>query len=537
MKLYYLSLDCKATSPYWKTLFRHLVEELIDFPEKDKTRYYLHLSRNIYEDILESLFCRDNTNIDILAVVIKTQVARGTRVFLKNELEPCFQYFPLFRKILDMIYDECGNLQSQRSGLIVLEELVNLNMLRWVIKEAEVCLHVTSCTDSSIPCFLSTLISFLSDCSPDTFSSCSSVLYKPFNNLFLEDHVKHNSLASQELYDPELKPFCPGVAPEWVGTLNRLLLRKLRHFDSRVRDMAVDFLGKLAIGIVEQEVVKEVMRMSYTDEDYYVKSSCFKVLEGMNYWFRYWSGLTVLCDICNTSCECKHNITLVEEVESVLGDMIEAVEHEDSMVAIAFFSFLTNQSDVMLKHLLERDMPLLKTENGANVSISMKDPKKARKVPLEESDLDNIIHAVCESSDCSDVKIIRRYDDKMTSSNGNVTSSNGNVTSHTFSDLLRLLVTDRCDIERMKGSIELVTKILNKLADKTPFLEYLRTNYFSMVETYNGPFLWESVKELNSALNGCHVFSEMKKLDKPDLETVLGLLRSTPDSTIVMDCF
>lgn len=449
-----------------QVFYRELVSLLLEDDKGD-----------IVEEIFEGVLVL-NKNIILVSVISKAILAANDDLLWQKIVSGLIITMGFLLDIMDSIYNECASIQEKRGAVSILEDIAGHDDLFDVIEGS---------SSKTYLCFMSTYLTHLAECSADSFSMLSN-------------------FTAQLLNDPHFSTSCESLHPQ----LASLLLRKLSHGNSRERDLVLDVVGALNQNVIDPSVLDHVLLLSYTDEDYYVRSSCFKVL---------------------SRCTRKNLPGALSGQSSVetLNSIIRSIEYDDSIVAISFFGFLQAHfyliSDLIRDNTAVLLEPVRAEVNGSRPEVSDGKPSSR--------DVDAVIDEICNSSDCADVPLISAYEDKRTEE----FASSPNA--HLVCGVFRLLGLDRCDVERMKASIQLMTGILGNLDDegKGKVVTFLERGYFELVESVNSPFLNETIRDFNSVLDGVRTFSELKCRKNQSLMTVLTLLESTPDPDIVIDCY
>lgn len=473
-----MDINYSGCDKYWKSFFVEIFSQLI-LKENES-----------YSELFEVICAHDN--IEILAALFKVLINNkdcfdtGISKLVLDQ----FANRPLLQKTLDFIYDDCSNLLQQRSAHSLLIDCTDAGLVNSIINVSNVCHHYIKCDITDYSCFISSFFTFISQCSPDTLALASPTLCKLVN----------------------LKEFkSSGISQH--SKLKTILISKLVHGEPRVLDIILELINLLNPDLIESQIIGAIMDLLFVTEDFYIKSSCLSVLSRMEY-------KRLSQDFFRE----KHRLTL-------LNSLIESIEFDDSMVAISFFKFLQVHYDLIVDIINENissipkssktDAPLMSEDNLHNPN---------------SLNVDDVIDDVCNYSDCSDVPLITKYCDK----NKPPDQDDLSLDKHFVIGIFRLLVSHKCDIERLKASIDLMSLILRKIDSvdsRTTFLEFLELNYFPVVENFNSPFLRESISELNLVLGGYRVFNELTPSQSQNIETVLSLLKSTPDPSIVMDCY
>ena len=475
----YAKLNYDDTDLHNQSFYRELFGSLVSSRE-------LRATEKIVANICKA------QNIVILSVVSSSVLSEKNspeqaNSFWGQMLQNQFASHKLLQKTMDIIYNDCANMREQRCALSILSDIIDKDKLISIITTSDVCHHYSLCDQVNFRCFMSTFLTYLKECSVDSFAMLSDLTPK-LSNL------------------PEFANSCDFLQSQ----LTKLLLQKLMNGDSRVRDLALDLVGKLDQSIVDSSVVKHILSASYTDEDYYIKSSCFKVLSDFHS-VKLSNGLDATPPLCT------------------LNKIITCIEHDDSMVTISFFQFLEKHYN-FVSELIQKNVDVIANES----KLKTKGPKLDQGSDQNRHlDVDKVIHEVCDSGDCADVSLIAAYHEKET------VTSYSQPEEQLVSGIFRLLASDRCDVERMKASLELITVIIRSLpeVEKSIVIKFMKHGYFEMVESFNSPFLKQTIREFNSVLEGASVFPELQTPKNQNLLTVLTLLKSTPDPDLHMDCY
>ena len=432
----------------------------------------------------------DAKNLSLLSTISSTILSEKKSLcsssYYMDQLVDC----SILQKTMDVIYNDCSNLKEQRCALSLLNDMIDTDELVSILDRSNMCHHYSKCDETNFKCFMSTLVTFLMECSSESFAMLSKVAPKLFKGC-------------------EYKIFCP------LPQLTRVLLRRLLSSDSRVRDLTLDLISNLPQSCVDHTVVQCILSSSYTDEDFYIKSSALKVLSSF--------------DAPNLPLDLEDSSKAVE----IINKIVTVIEFEDSMVTISFFGFLQNHYH-LIGEVIQNNLHTITTEadhktNGTGCLLNNGSDRSVS----NHVDVDTAINEVCDSADCADVTLIAAYQERKVESSS--TSSEVKLVSGIF----RLLSSDRCDVERMKASIELMCTILKNLSSekKSELIDFMERSYFKLVESFNSPFLKHTIREFNCVLDGAKEFSEIDASKDQNLKTVLALLESTPDPDIVMDCY
>ena len=471
-------LDYSSTELHCQSYFRELFRLLIS------------TGKTTAINKIFSKIC-DAKNLSILSVVSSTILSEKKSLCLIFNFTDQFVDCSILQRTMDVIYNDCSNLKEQRCALSLLNDLIDADELSSMLYRSNMCHHYSKCDETNFKCFMSTLLTFLMECSSESFAMLSKVAPKLFK------------VVEYEIFFP------------LPVQLTRVLLRRLLSSDSRVRDLTLDFISNLPQRCVDPSVMQCILSSSYTDEDFYIKSSALKVLSSF--------------DASNLPLDLKDSSKAVE----ILNKIVTVIEFEDSMVTISFFGFLQNHFH-LIEEAIENNLHIITTEadhktNGTGCSLNNGFSRSVS----NHVDVDKAINEVCDSADCADVPLIAAYQERK------VESSSTSPEVKLVSGIFRLLSSDRCDVERMKASIELMCTILRNLPSnkKQELIHFMETSYFKLVESYNSPFLKHTIREFNCALDGAREFSELDASKDQNLKIVLALLESTPDPDIVMDCY
>ena len=451
----------------------------------------LSAGQNKVIEAISAKIC-DAKNIVVISVISSVFLSNDSCMeHAKVSWQKIFRNQFLLNKIMqntmDIIYDDCASMREQRCALSILNDIIDKDELIGIISDSSMCHHYSKCDETNFKCFMSTYLTFLMESSSASFAMLSDLTPKLFNI-------------------PEFTNTCHSLQL----MLTKLLLRKLLSGDSRIRDIALDVVGRLNQSLVDHSVLKHILTASYTDEDFYIKSSCFKVLSGFHH-----SKLPG--DLGSAS------------AVNTINQIIIHIEHEDSMVTISFFKFLQEHYHLVKDHI-QKNLTVMAKENR---SIENGSKHQNGSDQMKSVDVDAVIDEVCDSADCADVSLIAAYREKETE------ASSLPLADQLVSGIFRLLSSDRCDVERMKASLELMITILKSLSrvEKFTVINFLQGGYFDLIESLNSPFLKETIADFNAVIEGARVFSELKTSPNQNLVTVLSLLESTPDPDIVMDCY
>ena len=470
-------LNFRGTGKYWQLFFGHLFSQSIA------------KKNDCYKEILKRICA--NHNIEILSVFSKNLLAHKSSLGICEEMSSLileqFTEHPLLQKTMDIIFDDCSNLQQQRSAHSLLSNIIDFNLLIGIVHVSNVCHHHVKCDITNFECFMSTFLTFMSECSTDSLSLLSSTLHKLINL-------------------QEFASTCASLNFQF----NSSLVSKLIHGESRVQEIVLEQINLFSAAIVEPKVIETIMELFFNTGDYYVKSSCLSVLSKVDY-------NRLPQDL------------LVEKSRLVLLNcMIDSTEFDDSMVAIALFKFFQTHYN-LISELISQNIQCLQNLRGSKKTCSSSEVYCTKSV-----DVDEVIDEICNNDNCSDVTLVNAYKDKVTNQT-ELPQDERFVTG-----IFRLVVSHKCDIERLKASIDLISLIIKNYVSvplKSTLFEFLESNFFSMVESFNSPFLSESICELNSVLEGYRIFPELQPSQNLNIETVLSLLESTPDPNIVIDCY
>ncbi|KAL5256998.1 hypothetical protein ACHWQZ_G012053 [Mnemiopsis leidyi] len=469
------ALDYSSTELHWQSYYRELFNLLISTGISNAAKKI-------------TLQVCNAKNIVILSVISRVYLSQKNTLLRSTWIQDKFVDSSILQKTMDVIYNDCSNLKEQRCALSLLNDMIETEELLSILDRSNVCHHYTKCDETNFKCFMSTLLTFLMECSSESFAMLTKVAPKLFK------------IIEYEIFNDSLQP-----------QLTRLLIRRLLSSDSRIRDLALDFIGNIPQSCVDSSVLQYILNTCYTDEDFYIKSSALKVMSSF--------------DASNLPLELKDS----SKVTDILNKIVTIIEFDDSMVTISFFGFLQKHYH-LISELIQNNLHIIKAKQKTKENGSSLDNGSSQNYHI---DVDTAINEVCDSADCADVSLIAAYQERK------VETSSTSPEVQLVAGIFRLLSSDRCDVERMKASIELMCTVLENLPSgkKRKLFDFMETNYFTLVESFNSPFLKQTIRHFNSVLDGTRVFSELDASKDQNLKTVLALLESTPDPDIVMDCY
>eukprot|EP00116_Pleurobrachia_bachei_P000016 sb/3460278/ len=347
------------------------------------------------------------------------------------------------------------------------------------------CPHEDTCD-----CFMKTLLTFLSECHPDILhrilSSCGAAIFTESSSTSV--------------------------------LLSNSLLHRLHHTDCRVREVVLEVLS--TIKLVNEDVIIRVVELAGSDDSFYARESCFRALEVQ--------GLASVEGFIG-----RENI-----VKSLLR-LAKCTEGQDSLVAIAFLSFLTTHFNILLSEIMKEQCStsILSTSNR-----SLHHPLNGATVHHDKSDsnpldVDSIIDSVVNVGDCHDVPLIRGGAEKPAHSPEETSTTTSELERELVLLLLDIATCDRCDMERLVQGTKFIVRVLENVSDQKHLLKFLETSFFPLLRDLESPALCGVLGELNRVIGRNMFVLHAKSRDqdaKERLQTVMQYLNSDPSHSRIM---